>query len=243
MNRYIASPAVHAQKAGAAARKVLEPRRKEIERRLRKSTATLDKLTLTLSQSAPIDVTSCDVGSKVNSVLDYCSSIQNFIEETQPVVHKIETLAAKPFPATESSSSIPEAKADDVDNEAHVSPAASRLLARLDEMDIRLDDMEVNSLLRAVTEPTSVKVNRMMDEAIDARRRERGIAEPLSVDSVLNQLESTDRAQGDELVRQAGITAGAIAAQQQQKHEYDTMMSQLSEVCTSSTFLFYLAGI
>ncbi|KZP19472.1 hypothetical protein FIBSPDRAFT_862619, partial [Athelia psychrophila] len=85
--------------------------------------------------------------------------------------------------------------------------------------------MEVNSLLSAVPEPTRAEVNR----TVDSRLREHREMETPSVESLHDCLEGADRAQGDELARQAGLTASAILAQQQQRNERNTMMSQLSE--------------
>ncbi|KAF7967088.1 hypothetical protein HWV62_35889 [Athelia sp. TMB] len=213
-SRYEASSAV---KDARGARKVVESPRKELERKLQKRTAQLESLVTRVANSATINMASSDVVSKLDAVLDYCTSIRNFVEDTKPVISKIEALAVKPPPVEDNSTATEPAP------EKHLSPAATALYARTNNFDVHLDEMETNFELRAIEEPIKAKVYRIIDSM-----KKSGAPKP-SVEEILEQLQHTDRIQGDELTRQAELIGDVIVAQKQQKHEYDTMLSQLNE--------------
>jgi len=85
--------------------------------------------------------------------------------------------------------------------------------------------MEVNFELRVVPESTTVKAGRMFDAKVKEQRNTKGF----STEDTLRQLQEADRQHGDELTRQAELTAEVIKAQEQQRLEHDMMVKQLRE--------------
>ena len=176
-------------------------------------------MTAKAATNAATGAASPDVGASVDAVFEYCSSIAGFVKRAKPTLEYIEALSATP-PPTEN---IP-----GLDIEAQLPPTAPSLYDRFNALDNHLEDMDVDYSFRPPDLPIPVRVNRL----IDAEIRERGVREQPALISVLERLQDADRIQGDELCRQAELTAHAITAQQVQKREHDSMAAELSEVRT-----------